>query len=61
MSEPQLKALQRYVSAVAYFMVNHERGDGMIAELLASRTALEAAFGVSLPVTLRNPDFPNIL
>lgn len=55
----QLMALQRYISAVAWFMLHHVEGDGNITELMASKAHLEASFGVTLPSP--KPVFPDIL
>jgi hypothetical protein len=57
MTPTQLKALQRYISAVAYFMTT--RGDGgRIVELRASRKHLEDSFGCTMPNDPPPPAFP---
>jgi len=49
MTPQQLQALQRYISAVTFFMLHHTEGAGNIRELLASKAHLEAMFSKQLP------------
>ena len=51
MTPTQMKALQRYMSALVVFMLHHRQGTGNITEYLAAKANLEAAFGTSLPQT----------
>lgn len=51
MTPAQLKALESYISAVAYFMLHQLSAH----EVVAARKRLEAAFGYELPTTLPEP------
>lgn len=48
MTDHQLKALQNYVAAVAYFMLYPTLSGKTAIALLAARSALENAFGQQL-------------
>lgn len=58
MTPEQLKALQRYISATAYFMLHHTTGNGNVREYLDAKAHLEASFTKVLPGPR---DFPDIL
>lgn len=58
MTPEQLKALQRYMSALVVFMLHHREGTGNVREYLAAKTNLEAAFGQQLP---HGTNFPDLL
>jgi hypothetical protein len=47
----QVKALESYISAVAYFMLKQLGA----REVVAARKRLEAAFGYELPTVLPSP------
>lgn len=61
MTPSQMAALQEYMSALVWFMLNHTSGGGNIHRYLAAKERLEKAFGVAVPTQAPKSDFPDIL